>query len=267
MRSLALVLALLAGTAAAQPAALRSEVVRRMPADEARQGVAVDARHLYAVTNSKIGKYDKASGAKVAEWSGDPARFPHINACAVIQHELVCAASNFPHTPMSSSVEVFDPVRMTHLRTISLGQQVGSLTWVDWKDGHWWACFANYEGRGGEPGRGSAHTQLVKFDDQWRRLESWSFPASVVERFKPMSSSGGGWGPDGRLYVTGHDHPELYALALPKGGSTLEHVATIAAGIEGQAIAFDRTRPGVVFGISRQNRQMVEIRLPKLEGK
>src|SRR5690606_6983247 len=113
------------------------------------------------------------SGAKVAEWSGDPARFPHINACAVIQDELVCAASNFPHTPMSSSVEVFDPVRMTHLRTISLGQQIGSLTWIDRKDGAWWACFANYEGRGGEPGRGSAHTQLVKFDDQWRRLESW----------------------------------------------------------------------------------------------
>ena len=62
-------------------------------------------------------------------------------------------------------------------------------------------------------GRGSAYTQLVKFDDQWRRLESWSFPAAVVERFKPMSSSGGAWGADGRLYVTGHDHPELYFLA------------------------------------------------------
>lgn len=266
MRSLGLVLTLLAGSAAAQPAALSSEVLRRVPAEEARQGVAVDARHLYAVANSRIGQYDKATGAKVAEWSGDPARFPHINSCAVIGRELVCAASNFPQTPMSSSVEVFDSVRLVHLRTVSLGQQVGSLTWVDRKDGFWWACFANYEERGGEPGRGSAYTQLVKFDDQWRRLEGWSFPASVVERFKPMSSSGGAWGADGRLYVTGHDHAELYVLALPRGGSTLTHVATIAAGVEGQAIAFDRTRPGVVFGISRRNREMIEIRLPALEG-
>lgn len=267
MPRLSLILALLAGPAAAQAATPAAEALRRLPAEEARQGVAVDARHLYAVTNSKIGRYDKATGRKVAEWSGDPARFPHINSCAVIGRELVCAASNFPQTPMSSSVEVFDPERMVHLRTVSLGRRIGSLTWVDRRDGFWWACFANYEGRGGEPGRGSAYTQLVKFDDQWRRLEAWSFPASVVERFKPMSSSGGAWGPDGRLYVTGHDHPELYVLALPKGGSTLEHVATVTAPIEGQAIAFDRTRPGVVFGIRRQDREIVEIRLPPGEGR
>lgn len=268
MPRLALLLAaLFAGPVLAQPVALSSEVIRRYPAEEARQGVAVDARHLYAVANSKIGKYDRATGARVAQWTGDPARFPHINSCSVIGEELVCAASNYPQVPMSSSVEVFDPRRMVHLRSISLGQQVGSLTWVDRKGGAWWAAFANYEGRGGEPGRGSAYTQLVKFDDQWRRLESWSFPVAVVERFRPMSSSGGGWGADGRLYATGHDHPELYVLALPKGGSTLEHVATIGAAIEGQAIAFDRTRPGVVFGISRQNREIVEIRLPPLEGK
>ena len=34
----------------------------------------------------------------------------------------------------------------------------------------------------------------MKFDDQWRRLEAWALPASVLERIKPMSISGGGWG-------------------------------------------------------------------------
>lgn len=262
---LALALTLLAVPAAAQD--LTAEVVRRYKAPEATQGVAVDARHFYAVANSRIAKYDKATGEKVAEWSGDRARFPHINSCAVIGRELVCAASNFPETPMTSSVEVFDPARMVHLRTVSLGQQVGSLTWVDRKDGAWWAAFANYEGKGGEPGRGSGYTQLVKFDDQWRRLEAWSFPASVVERFRPMSSSGGGFGPDGLLYVTGHDHPELYVLKLPKGGSKLDHVATIAAPIEGQAIAFDKSADHALFGISRPNREVVAMRLPKVEGK
>ncbi|MCR5874104.1 hypothetical protein LRS10_07955 [Phenylobacterium sp. J426] len=156
---------------------------------------------------------------------------------------------------------------MVHLRTVSLGQQIGSLTWVDRKDGAWWAAFANYEQKGGEPGRGPAYTQLVKFDDQWRRMEGWSFPASVVERFKPMSSSGGGWGADGLLYVTGHDHPELYVLKLPKGGSKLDHLATIAAPIEGQAIAFDKSTDRALFGISRPNREVVAMRLPKVEEK
>lgn len=267
-----------AAPAAAQPAApalpaaapvpmLQAQTLRHWPAPEATQGVAVDARHFYAVANSRIAKYDKATGRKVSEWSGERARYPHINACAVIGKELVCAASNFPETPMSSSVEIFDPARMVHLRTVSLGQQIGSLTWVDRKDGFWWAAFANYEGKGGEPGRGSAYTQFVKFDDQWRRLEAWSFPASVVERFRPMSSSGGGWGPDGRLYVTGHDHPELYVLELPKGGSKLDHVATVAAPIEGQAIAFDKSAPGTLFGIRRPDREVVSMRLPGVERK
>ncbi|WP_430422884.1 hypothetical protein [Phenylobacterium sp.] len=262
-----------AGAAAAQPSAapeaaaapmLQAEVVRRWKAPEATQGVAVDARHFYAVANSRIAKYDKATGRKLAEWVGDRARFPHINSCEIIGRELVCANSNFPETPMTSSVEIFDPSKMVHLRTISLGQQVGSLTWVDRKDGVWWAAFANYDGKGGEPGRGHQYTQLVQFDDQWRRLQGWSFPLSVTERFRPMSSSGGGFGPDGRLYVTGHDHPELYVLELPKGGSKLDHVATIAAAIEGQAVTFDRSEPGVLYGISRPNREVVVLRLPSL---
>ena len=263
---------LAASPATAQPApvaVMTSEVVRRWKAPEATQGVAVDARHVYAVANSRIAKYDRVSGRKVSEWTGDKVRFPHINSCGIIARELVCASSNFPETPMMSAVEVFDPDRMVHLRTEALGQQIGSLTWVDRRDGFWWAAFANYDGKGGEPGRGHLYTQFVKFDDQWRRLEAWSFPASVTQRFSPMSSSGGAWGPDGLLYVTGHDHPELYVLRLPKGGSTLDHVATVKAAIEGQAIAFDKgLKKGgapTLFGISRLDREVVALRLPPID--
>ncbi len=271
MRAAAALLALttIAGPAFAQaPPAVsiaQSEVIRRWKAPEATQGVAVDARHFYAVSNSKIGKYDKATGAKVGEWAGDKARFPHINSCEIIGRELVCAASNFPETPMTSSAEFFDPVKMVHLRTVALGQQTGSLTWIDRKDGAWWAAFANYDGKGGEPNRGHQHTQFVKFDDQWRRMEAWSFPASVTARFAPMSSSGGAWGADGLLYVTGHDNAELYVLRLPKGGSKLDHLATIAAAIEGQAIAFDKSAPRVLFGISRPSREVVSMKLPAID--
>ena len=31
-----------------------------------------------------------------------------------------------------------------------------------------------------------------------------------------MSNSGGSWGPDGFLYLTGHDPAEIYKMRLPK---------------------------------------------------
>src|SRR3546814_2195672 len=65
-------------------------------APEADQGVASDRSHVYAIDNYAIGKYDKASGKRVAGWEGDPKLFPHLNSCAVVKAELVCAASNYP---------------------------------------------------------------------------------------------------------------------------------------------------------------------------
>jgi hypothetical protein len=241
------------------------ETLRRYPAPEARQGVAVDADHIYAVSNWTIAKYDKRSGERIAVWEGDKTSFPHINSCTVIELEaarLVCANSNFPAVPQWSSVEFFDPTTLRHLRSVPLGPGRGSLTWLERRDGAWWAVFANYDGKGGEAPRDHRHTVLVRFDDEWRQTQSWSFPASVLERFMPMSSSGGGWGPDGRLYVTGHDHPELYILELPEAGAVLNHVGTISVPIEGQAIDWDESAPGELYGISRSGREIVRMKIP-----
>lgn len=241
----------------------QAEVVRRYPAPEARQGVAVDRDHVYAVANFTIAKYDKKTGAKLAEWKGDPIRYPHINSCTIIAKELVCASSNFPATPHWSSVEFFDPKTLKHLRTVALGPGTGSATWIERRDGFWYAAFANYDGKGGEAPRDHRHTVLIKFDDQWRRTEAWTFPQTVLERFAPMSSSGGGFGPDGRLYITGHDHKELYILEFPKeGGPVLEHLATIGVDVEGQAIDWDETQAGMIYGINRSTREIVALRIP-----
>lgn len=253
--------------AAAVLALAPAQTLSRLPAPEANQGVAVDAGFIYTVDNSEIAKYDRATGAKVAAWTGDPATFPHLNSCAVIGVELVCASSNYPALPMQGSVEVFDPQRMVHLRSVALTPQPGSLTWVDRRDGAWWACFANYDGRGGEPGRDHRFTTLLKFDDRWRVAGVWTFPDTVLARFKPKSASGGAWGADGRLYVTGHDLPEVYVLELPRVGTVLKHVATIPVAFEGQAIAFDRGADRVLFGISREKREVVAMKLPPVEGK
>jgi hypothetical protein len=157
---------------------------------------------------------------------------------------------------------VFDPVDLSHRRTVSLGLGTGSLTWIERRDGAWWGMFANYDGRGGEAPRDHRHTTLVRFDDQWRRTESWALPASILERVAPMSVSGGGWGPDGRLYLSGHDHPELYVVAFPRGGGTLDHLDTLAIEAEGQAIDWDESEPGMLYGITRRTREILAMRVP-----
>jgi len=266
MRLWAAVLALAvlgSAPAMAQPM-LSAEPVRTYEAAEANQGVAVDDRSIYAIGNSEIGRYDKKTGKRTGGWVGDPKVFPHLNSCAPVGTELVCASSNYPATPMASTVEVFDRAKLTHLRSIPLGHQVGSLTWVLRRDNAWWAGFANYDGRGGEPGRDHNFTALVKFDDAWKAQGQWSFPKSVLDRFAPRSASGGVWGDGGLLYVSGHDLAEIYVLRLPKSGDVLEHVATIASPIEGQAIALDPKDHRAMYGISRKKREVVATRLPDL---
>lgn len=263
--------AMLSGAAAAQtqgspaeaspPLSGKAVEVKRFAAEEARQGVAADERYVYVNANSAIGKYDKRTGKRVAFWAGDPKLFVHMNSCAVVARELVCAASNYPAVPMASSIEYFDPVRMRHIRSRSLGPGRGSLTWLDRHDGSWWAVFANYDGKGGEPGRGPEHTVLVRFDDEFRELGAWLFPDTVVQRFAPYSSSGGAWR-DGCLYVTGHDRPETYVLKLPKAGSTLVHLATQQMTTAGQAIDWDPGKDRLLWSVDRKSREVVSARLP-----
>jgi hypothetical protein len=266
--SIALILAVVLQTAtpAAMPTEPGFETVRRY-ASNASQGVAAGPNDLYAVSNFTIVRLDKKTGEKRAEWTGGKARFPHINSCALIGADLVCASSNFPATPQVSTVEFFDPISLAHRKSVSLGLGTGSITWVDRKDGFWWAMFANYDAKGGEPPRDHRHTTLVKFDEQWRRLEGWALPATVLERIKPMSISGGGWGPDGQLYLSGHDLPELYVVSIPDGGGVLDHLATLPMEAEGQAIDWDESDKGVLYGITRRTREILRMKAPPLAGR
>jgi hypothetical protein len=238
-------------------------VIARWPAEEARQGVAADARFFYPNANNVVGKYDKRTGRRVARWEGPRARFPHMNSGAVDRAELICAGSNYPAVPMASSVEVFDTATLTHKRSIALPPLPGSLTWIERRGTDWYGAVANYpEGRGGEAGRDHRWTRLIRFDAQFRATGSWLFPPSVLERFAPMSSSGGSWGDDGLLYVTGHDRGELYVLRLPTAGTVLEHVTTIGLSTGGQAIAWDRSQFRVLWSLDRATKMVVASRVP-----
>jgi hypothetical protein len=241
---------------------LRAEELQRWTAPEARQGVAVDDMHFYAVVNSRIGKYRKADGAKVAEWVGDRIAIRHLNSCIVDDAELVCANSNFPQTPMASSVEIFDAETLKHLRSVPLGVRDGSLTWVERHQGRWWAMFANYDPPRSHLGRTHRDTKLVLFNTDWAEVGGYALPDSVLEKLAPTSISGGSFGADGLLYVTGHDAAELYVLRIPRQGPVLEHVATIAAPLEGQAWAWDRSADRTIYAIRRSSGEVVILKLP-----
>jgi hypothetical protein len=242
---------------------LVAEELRRWKPRGASQGVAVDAHYFYGIGNYVVGKYDKLTGERLAEWvglRGGPTI--HLNGGIVQDGQLVMAHSNFPQQPMASSVEYFDLATVQPAKSVSLGIRYGSLTWAEKKDGFWWACFAHYTNA--VTGTDNRSTLVGKFDEHWQLLESWIFPPQVVAQWGKASSSGGSWGDDGLLYATGHDEKELYVLRLPKMGVALEYVTTIAVPFEGQSWAWDRSEKRVIYGINRSTSEVVVVRIPEL---
>lgn len=239
----------------------------RYPAREARQGAAADADHIYAIVNFIIGKYDKTSGELVQRWQGTrggPIR--HLNSCFAENQKLYCANSNFPEVPMASSIEVFDSATLTHRQSLSLGVlDEGSLTWFDHLGDGWLAGFAHYDEDGGLSYKDHRFATIDRYDNAWRRLGGWMIPESVIARMQPYAASGGAIGPDGLLYLTGHDRPEMYVLAAPAMGPKLVHIATISIDVEGQAFAWDKSEERVVVGISRPNSEVRAFTVPEVQ--
>ncbi|GIV60344.1 MAG: hypothetical protein KatS3mg043_1433 [Rhodothermaceae bacterium] len=247
---------------------LEAEEIARFSAMEAVQGAAADGTHFYAIANAALGRYDRATGRRTGTWSQartGPIR--HLNSCITDpgSARLLCANSNFPELPMASSIEIFDTETMTHLESRSFGLTDGSLVWFDRLGKGWIAGFAHYDNEGGMPGKDHRYTRIVRYDADWTERGGWMLPGAVLDRLAPHSASGGGIGPDGLLYLTGHDREEMYVLAFPEQGPKLEHVATIDIALQGQAFAWDRTtNERIVWGISRPNREVRVFRIPEI---
>lgn len=243
---------------------LEAELLFRHEAAEAGQGAAADAESYFAIVNTRIGKYAKDSGELLARFErpgNGPVR--HLNSCYAREQMLYCANSNFPELPMASSIEVFDADSLEPSKSLSLGVlEEGSLTWFDELADGWIAGFAHYDERGGLEYKDHSFAAIVRYDRQWRRLGGWMIPDTAIERMKPHAASGGAIGPDGFLYLTGHDRTEMYVMGAPQMGPKLVHFATINIEIEGQAFAFDPSAERVVYGISRPNREVRAFRLP-----
>lgn len=239
---------------------------RQLPSPDVHQGVAVDAEFFYAISNKAIAKHRKSSGELVMRWEASP-DFPliHMNHGVVHEGVLYIAHSNFPHKPATSSIELFDPDSLEHIDSHSFGIAQGSLTWIDFHNGSRFGVFAHYSHpkMSLTPDTDTSFTRLVQFDQDWQIRQSWVFPKELTDRWEPASNSGGSFGPDGRLYLSGHDAPELYVVDFPKAGSEMRFLGTWNAQIEGQAFAWDRSRPGYLFGILRKSGEVVELRAPQ----
>ena len=239
--------------------AQKATEIRRFQLPQVQQGVAVDPTHFYVINNHSLTKHTKSDGKQVAAWQDTTGLLKHMNSGVVIGQKLYCAHSNYPDVPMASSIEIFDTRTLRHLGSHSFGLFPGSVTWADFHQGYWWVAFANYSDKASAEGRDNRWTTLVKFTASWQQLEAWTFPANVLQAFAPKSTSGGTWGPDGLIYCTGHDKPELYVLKLPERGHTLHYVKTIPTISEGQAFSIDRSirNKRVFYGITRNDNYVI----------
>lgn len=242
----------------------RFEELNRIKAPEARQGVAADADHLYAIDNTTLAQYRKSTGARVSLWTCPPGEpLLHLNAATVVDGVLYGAHSNYPAVPHRSSIHAWSTAPLQHSSRKDLGETDGSLTWLARHGSQWVACFAHYGNRGGAPNRGPEHTRIVALDANWNELRTWSVSPQLMRQVgrRGYSLSGGAFGPGGFLYVTGHDEKELYVLQFSSATDTLPWIATVAIPAEGQAFAFDPVQPDLLHLILRRTREIITGRI------
>ena len=251
---------------AAEPRELEARLLRTYDAFDANQGVGVDRSYFYAVDNTSITKHSRETGAPLLQFAGaEGGPLIHMDSGAVHRGLLYAAHSNYNESPMESSVEVFDARTLQHVDSHSFGIDRGSLTWLDRHDGYWWGAFANYDRVfDGEVYGDTDNTQVVKLNDRFEVVAGYTIPTEILDRFRPMSNSGGSWGPDGRLWITGHDRGEAYVMEPPRAGSELRWIATVSLpGVEGQGIAWDLSGPRpTLWAIKRSTKQVLQFEVP-----
>jgi len=216
-----------------------------LAAEEAHQAAAVDEQHVYAISSTKIARYDRATGKRLGVSTGEA---KHLNSGFLWQGKLYCAHSNFPTTPEKSEIKVLDLDSMKLTTFHDFADFGGSLTWCIFHEGYWWCNFAKY-------GDVNAQTFLVKFDGQWREQGRWTWPAEVLSGIGKASLSGGVWR-DGAILATDHDHTVLYKVRIPQEGKVLEFVEKQTSPFPGQGIAAD-PKTGGLAGIDRAKKEVI----------
>lgn len=219
-----------------------------LPSADATQAAAADQTHVYAISNTRVVKYDRSTGNVLARSTG-PAQ--HLNSGFLHDGKLYCAHSNYPKMPHQSDIRVLDPKTMKLNIFHTFDDPPGSLTWAVRHDDAWWCHFAHY-------GEDNAKSVLVRYNDDWKPLARWTYPQALIADWGKHSLSGGIWH-EGELLATGHDKKLIYRLRVPNEGP-VEVLGVVASPFPGQGIATD-TKTGGLVGIDRAKRQVVFARL------
>lgn len=222
-----------------------------LPSPHAHQAAVVLGKHVYAISSTKVAKYDRATGKFLGVSTGAA---QHLNSGFVYDGKILCAHSNYPKKPEESDIRVLDPETMKLTIFHKFENPSGSLTWVVRVGESWYCTFAHY-------GADNARTILVRFDAKWKEQQRWKYPEAVINDWDRMSCSGGILDGDTWL-TTGHHFKNLYRVRIPKSGDTLELVEVLESPIPGQGIAADPETGGIV-GIDRKARRVVFARLKK----
>jgi hypothetical protein len=238
----------------------QSTELMRIKDKHARQAVAADEDHIYVIDNSIIVKRAKATGKIVHQWEDTTGTITHLNSGVVRSGKLYCASSNYPHVPMVSSIEIFDADNLEHIASHPFGIYAGSCTWIDRYKGYWYVFFAHYENNAQSEGKGVEWSTLIKFDDQWRRVCGYTLPASLIEKIRPYSLSGGIIMND-QVVVTGHHEQYIYLLNFPVSGAELKLVKEVPVQIRGQGISVDPDEETIFWGIDRQRKEVIRFSL------
>jgi hypothetical protein len=216
-----------------------------MLASEATQAAAADYEFVYAISSARIGKYERATGRRLAVSSGDA---HHLNSGFFWQGKLYAAHSNYPQVPERSEIKVLDPRSMELSTFKEFGEYGGSLTWAVRDDRFWWCHFARY-------GKANAESFLVKLDLDWKEVARWFDPPELMSALSGSSLSGGIWH-EGALLVTDHDNRFLYELRIPSGAGALRYSEKQRSPFPGQGIATDPKTGGLV-GIERKTKTVI----------
>ena len=234
--------------------------IARYKAPQAKQGVVADKDHFIVFSNDSMVKYEKATGKAIQAFYSD--MLIHLNSGILHKGKLYCAHSNYPSIPMWSSIEIWDAKTLQHIGNHSFGIESGSCTWMTIYQDHYYVMFAHYANPGKmEPGKDVSWSQLVKYDKDWRRVGGWVLPPKLVEHLTPYSLSGGVITDQGDIICSPHHIKELYILTFPTTGSELIWKTTIETPIAGQAIALDSYEKNVLWGISRETREVIKTKL------
>lgn len=225
---------------------MRLDAGRVYKAKEATQGVAIDKKYVYAISNSQIGKYGRKSGKRVLS-----KKFPfkHLNGGTFVNGDLV-VVNNPPKQPKNNALVWINPTTLDVIDIMPLPEVKGSLTWVDWAWDKWWVCDAHYK-------KHTKDTAIYCFNQDWMLEGYWKLPKSVIKHIEPYSLSGGAWFGE-YLCVSGHDKPEMYILDLPQNEVHAKLLRTIQVCFDGQGFAFERGKGSVyAWGVRRDDAVVV----------